>query len=160
MLSLSELTEASILHSLRVRYLRREIYTAIGSPILISINPYEPLPALFSAEAMAACRESAKEEYEIQSLCHNDTSETLEGGGRHCRPHIFTTAQLAHSRMFREGRSQSIIISGESGSGKTEGAKLILRYLADIGTRPEAKSESDVGAARAGIEELVSRSGA
>ncbi|PHJ22902.1 myosin i [Cystoisospora suis] len=157
LLALSELTEASILHSLRSRYLRSEIYTAIGAPILISINPYEPLPNLFSPEAMAACRESAREEYEMQNLCLDKSSQKPDGAGRDCRPHIFTTAQRAHSRMFREGKSQSIIISGESGSGKTEGAKLILRYLADIGARTGEKSEGDVGTARGGIEELVLR---
>ncbi|PFH38687.1 myosin I [Besnoitia besnoiti] len=165
LLSLGELTEASLLHSLRTRFFRREIYTAIGTHILVSINPCEPLPSLFDKVAMEACRKAAAAQQLACDLqqgagpAPGDRSRGEEAAVSGCegapgcedaasfeevnKPHIFTTAQHAHTRLFREGRSQSIITSGESGSGKTEGTKLILRYLAHL--KPLSDAWADEG---------------
>ncbi|KEP63799.1 UNVERIFIED_CONTAM: myosin I [Hammondia hammondi] len=147
LLALGELTEASLLHSIRTRFSRFDIYTAIGSHILLSINPCEPLPALFDEAAMEACRKAAvaQEALEAESCGDSPHAEETTGASpvgsngaapasmrARTKPHIFITAQRAHSRLFREGKCQSIIISGESGAGKTEGTKLILRYLAHL----------------------------
>lgn len=47
-------------------------------------------------------------------------------------PHLFAIAQDAHSRMRKDNIGQTIIVSGESGAGKTESAKLIMRFLASV----------------------------
>nr|PIM03294.1 myosin I [Toxoplasma gondii COUG] len=147
LLSLGELTEASLLHSIRTRFSRFDIYTAIGSHILLSINPCGPLPALFDEAAMEACRKAAAAQEALEAESCGDSPHAEEPTGAspvgsngaapaslraRTKPHIFITAQRAHSRLFREGKCQSIIISGESGAGKTEGTKLILRYLAHL----------------------------
>ena len=47
-------------------------------------------------------------------------------------PHIFLTADKAYKEMCRDGRSQSLIVNGESGAGKTETTKIAMRYLAGL----------------------------
>ncbi|CBZ53348.1 myosin head motor domain-containing protein TgMyo I [Neospora caninum Liverpool] len=168
LLSLGELTEASLLHSLRTRFSRFDIYTAIGPHILLSINPCEPLPALFDEAAMDACHKAVC----LEALHEGDNwgssgapaltgavaaspAREPAGATETAKPHIFITAQHAHSRLFREGKCQSIIISGESGSGKTEGTKLILQYLAHL--KPLDKSAGTGQKQRISLEDRVLR---
>jgi myosin V len=106
LLSLGEFNEGALLHNIRTRYLKSQIYTSIGKPILISINPYAKLP-IYSEKFSSSYREKSKQNVE---------------------PHLFLMAEQAYAALS-EG-NQSIIISGESGSGKTEAAKIILNYLA------------------------------
>lgn len=99
-LKLREFSEMSLIHTLRVRYGRDEIYTFVGT-ILISINPYKWLKDLYSDIVM--------QEY-------HKSSHLLQ-------PHLFTIADHAYhalmsSRLAPYANDQSIIISGESGAGK------------------------------------------
>ena len=93
------------MHTIRSRFFENKIYTAIGSPILVSVNPYKNLP-LYTDQILKKYK---------QNDSNND-------------PHLFSLAEKAYSAL-KEG-NQAIIISGESGSGKTEAAKVILNYLA------------------------------
>jgi myosin heavy subunit len=116
-LKLCEFSEMSLLHSLRVRYARDDIYTFVG-PILISINPYKKIPNFYGDEQIV--------EY------HNSS-----GHRRAVPPHIFVIAEAAYTSLMLSvsqdcARNQAIIISGESGSGKTESTKVIMSYLARI----------------------------
>jgi hypothetical protein len=113
-LKLHHFSEMSLIHNLRIRYTRDEIYTFVG-PILISINPYKWLPHLYSEETM--------------SLYH---SRQLVGSAS---PHLFVVAEAAYSALMvntSKDRNQCIIISGESGAGKTEATKFIMGYLARV----------------------------
>lgn len=103
--------EAPLLHLLRTRYLRDQIYTYTGD-ILISINPYHDIPGL----------------YDIKAESHDNNQEEISE--KHEKPHLFQVARKAYREM-KAGtqQGQSVIISGESGAGKTEAAKLIMRYL-------------------------------
>jgi myosin heavy subunit len=109
LITLDELTEAAILHKLRLRFGAHQIYTNVSS-VLISINPYQQLP-LYGEELLG------------DYLGTSDKTKILA-------PHIFQTARTAFANMRRDCRSQSVLVSGESGAGKTEATKHILRYLA------------------------------
>uniref|UniRef100_A0AAR2LMA9 Methyl-CpG binding domain protein 3b n=1 Tax=Pygocentrus nattereri TaxID=42514 RepID=A0AAR2LMA9_PYGNA len=109
--ALSFLHEPAVLHNLRVRFLHyNSIYTYCGI-ILVALNPYEELP-IYGEEVIDA--------YSGQDMAEMD-------------PHIFSLAEDAYRTMIREEKNQSIIISGESGSGKTVSAKFTMRYFAVVG---------------------------
>uniref|UniRef100_A0A1I8AD67 Unconventional myosin-VI n=1 Tax=Steinernema glaseri TaxID=37863 RepID=A0A1I8AD67_9BILA len=107
--ALMYLNEGTLLNNCRIRYARRQIYTYVAN-ILISINPYESIPDLYSQKTIR--------KYQGKSL------GTLP-------PHIFAIADKAYRDMKRLRESQSVIVSGESGAGKTESQKCILRYLCE-----------------------------
>ncbi|XP_058257243.1 unconventional myosin-Vb isoform X1 [Hemibagrus wyckioides] len=109
--ALTFLHEPAVLHNLRVRFLHyNSIYTYCGI-VLVALNPYEQLP-IYGEEVIDA--------YSGQDMADMD-------------PHIFSIAEDAYRTMIREEKNQSIIISGESGSGKTVSAKFTMRYFAVVG---------------------------
>lgn len=109
MISLGDLHEAGILRNLLTRYNENVIYTYTGS-ILVAVNPYQILP-IYTVEQIKLYKDK-----KIGEL----------------PPHIFAIGDNAYSNMKRYQQDQCIIISGESGAGKTESTKLILQYLAAI----------------------------
>lgn len=110
MTSLDDLTEATVLSTLRARYSRQEIYTNVGG-ILVAVNPYEVL---------------SDETYGEASMFAYGGADVAFTG---CQPHPYLLAESALRALDRDRESQSFVISGESGSGKTESCKYILRYL-------------------------------
>ncbi|XP_038217594.1 unconventional myosin-Va [Zerene cesonia] len=109
--SLSYLHEPAVLHNLKVRFCdRNAIYTYCGI-VLVAINPYYDLP-IYGDETIMA--------YRGQSMGDLD-------------PHIFAVSEEAYTKLERERRDQSIIVSGESGAGKTVSAKYAMRYFAAVG---------------------------
>uniref|UniRef100_A0A8C9SVR7 Myosin VB n=1 Tax=Scleropages formosus TaxID=113540 RepID=A0A8C9SVR7_SCLFO len=109
--ALSYLHEPAVLHNLRVRFLEsNHIYTYCGI-VLVAINPYEQLP-IYGEEVINA--------YSGQNMGDMD-------------PHIFAVAEEAYKQMARDEKNQSIIVSGESGAGKTVSAKYAMRYFATVG---------------------------
>ncbi|XP_055009754.1 unconventional myosin-Vb isoform X2 [Boleophthalmus pectinirostris] len=109
--ALSYLHEPAVLHNLRVRFLEsNHIYTYCGI-VLVAINPYEQLH-IYGEEVIDA--------YSGQNMGDMD-------------PHIFAVAEEAYKQMARDERNQSIIVSGESGAGKTVSAKYAMRYFATVG---------------------------
>ncbi|XP_044294397.1 unconventional myosin-X-like [Varanus komodoensis] len=110
MSTLGDLHEAAILLNLYQRYQQDHIYTNIGS-ILVSVNPYKPIPGLYDAAAIDLYRQHCLGELP---------------------PHIFATASECYSCLWRRHDSQCILISGESGAGKTESTKLLLKFLSAV----------------------------
>ncbi|KAJ7416499.1 Unconventional myosin-Vb [Willisornis vidua] len=111
LVALSHLHEPAVLHSLRRRFLEANaIYTYCGI-ILIAINPYKPLP-IYEEEVIYA--------YSGRELGDMD-------------PHIFALAEEAYKQMVRFGKNQSLVISGESGAGKTVSAKYAMRFFTTVG---------------------------
>ena len=104
--NLTYLNEPSVLHNIRLRYERDEIYTRAGN-VLIAVNPFKQLP-IYSEEAAR----------------QYDGSGVVDQA-----PHIFEVASIAERAVFETSESQSVVISGESGSGKTENTKFVLRQL-------------------------------
>ncbi|CAJ2632825.1 unnamed protein product [Trifolium pratense] len=113
MTKLAYLHEPGVLNNLRSRYDINEIYTYTGS-ILIAVNPFIKLPHLYDSHMMAQYKGA---------------------GFGELSPHPFAVADNAYRLMINEGISQSILVSGESGAGKTESTKLLMRYLAYMGGR-------------------------
>nr|XP_009932442.1 PREDICTED: unconventional myosin-X-like [Opisthocomus hoazin] len=114
---LGDLHEAAILLNLHQRYQQGNIYTNIGS-ILASVNPYKPIPGLYSVDAIDLYRQ-----HRVGEL----------------PPHIFATANECYCCLWKRHDSQCVLISGESGAGKTESTKLLLKFLS-------AMSQTSLGA--------------
>ncbi|CAK7327357.1 unnamed protein product [Dovyalis caffra] len=89
--------------------------------ILIAVNPFRRLPHLYDNHMMEQYKGAA-----IGELS----------------PHPFAVADSAYRQMINEGISQSILVSGESGAGKTESTKMLMRYLAYMGGRAAAEGRS------------------
>ncbi|XP_023188460.1 unconventional myosin-Va isoform X3 [Xiphophorus maculatus] len=121
--ALSYLHEPAVLHNLKVRFIDSKlIYTYCGI-VLVAINPYETLP-IYGTDIINA--------YSGQNMGDMD-------------PHIFAVAEEAYKQMARDERNQSIIVSGESGAGKTVSAKYAMRYFATVsGSASEANVEEKV----------------
>ncbi|XP_057593978.1 unconventional myosin-VI isoform X4 [Hippopotamus amphibius kiboko] len=107
--SLMYLNEATLLHNIKVRYSKDRIYTYVAN-ILIAVNPYFDIPKIYSSETIKS--------YQGKSLGTKP-------------PHVFAIADKAFRDMKVLKMSQSIIVSGESGAGKTENTKFVLRYLTE-----------------------------
>ncbi|CAI7778822.1 unnamed protein product [Closterium sp. NIES-53] len=145
MVKLDHLHEPGVLHNLKRRYVRNAIYTYTGT-ILIAVNPFIYLPGLYHPQ--------------LKSQYRNVPLGQLS-------PHVFAIADHAYRSMREAGRSQSVLISGESGAGKTETTKLVMEYLAGAGVADKAAA-AVAGAAgavgmgggrrgrRGGVEAVVS----
>jgi myosin heavy subunit len=106
-MSMDYVEEAPLLGLLRRRFNEDRIYT-FASNMLLSINPYKPIPGLLDTMEL-------------------DVSEGVVV--KMPTPHVYTVASRSYADMLRTQRGQSVLMSGESGAGKTEASKLVVRYL-------------------------------
>ncbi|XP_037399869.1 unconventional myosin-XVB [Pygocentrus nattereri] len=106
---LQEVSESSVLLNLKKRFHRDSIYTYIGN-MLLSVNPFKPLNIY---------TEELRQQYQGKEK-HNNP------------PHVYATADAAFCQSQNSTQEQCIVISGQSGSGKTEAAKLIVHYLSSM----------------------------
>ncbi|XP_017700885.2 myosin-6-like isoform X2 [Phoenix dactylifera] len=120
MTKLAYLHEPGVVQNLKSRYDINEIYTYTGN-ILIAVNPFRRFPHLYDSHMMEQYKRAAFGELS---------------------PHPFAVADAAYRLMINEGVSQSILVSGESGAGKTESTKLLMRYLAYVGGRAAAEGRT------------------
>ncbi|XP_070436218.1 myosin-IIIb isoform X6 [Equus przewalskii] len=110
LVNLEVLDEDTIIHQLQKRYVDLLIYTYVGD-ILIALNPFQNL-----------------------SIYSPQFSRLYHGVKRVSNPpHIFASADAAYQCMVTFSKDQCIVISGESGSGKTESAHLIVQHLTFLG---------------------------
>lgn len=114
MAELTHLNEPSVVYNLFLRYNDNLIYTYSGL-FLVAINPYKSLPI-----------------YDNKTLKrYNSPSE------ERLPPHIFATAEGTYRNLLKNVKDQSILVTGESGAGKTENTKKIIQYLSSI--TPESR---------------------
>ena len=143
---LSYLHEPAILDNLLVRFNaakgqgrgRKQIYTYCGH-ICIAVNPFEWLDELYSTEIIARFRRS-------MTFDENE-------------PHVYAVAEAAFSSMMsgvKDGiGNQSILVSGESGAGKTETVKIMMNYLAEAAGK-KAAADTGGGSAIGGFSDVAS----
>lgn len=108
--SLSYLNEPSVLHAIRTRYQMLNIYTYSGI-VLIATNPFQRVDNLYTPDIIQAYAGKTRGDLE---------------------PHLFAIAEDAYRCMLRDKKDQTIVVSGESGAGKTVSAKYIMRYFATV----------------------------
>lgn len=121
---LDEITVEKFMHNLQTRFKAGKIYTYIGE-VCVSVNPYRTMN-IYGPEQVS--------QYKGRELFENP-------------PHIFAIADAAHKQMKQQGRDTCIVISGESGSGKTEASKIIMKYIAavtNVGGQREIERVKDV----------------
>lgn len=104
--SLSELTQRTLLNAIKERYSENLIYTDVGD-ILVAVNPFRALPIYSSPWS--------------EGFSKADLTGLV--------PHIYKTAARAYNALVQARRDQVCVISGESGAGKTESAKLIMKQV-------------------------------
>ncbi|XP_075431928.1 unconventional myosin-Ie isoform X2 [Ascaphus truei] len=122
MVLLSKITEDSIVENLKKRYMDDFIFTYIG-PVLISVNPFKQMPYFGEKEI-----------------------EMYQGAAQYENPpHIYALADNMYRNMIIDRENQCVIISGESGAGKTVAAKYIMGYVSKVsGGGPKVQHVKDI----------------
>ena len=131
---------------MRVRYQNQQIYTKAGQ-ILVIMNPYT---LVRDANGVGIYDQLYMRKY------RNRPTEAALGRMTAARrdearmpPHVFECADNVFTKLFKDMECQSVIISGESGAGKTETTKQIMQYLANVSNLDSSKSSSqDIAQAR------------
>ncbi|XP_075296828.1 myosin-1B [Opisthocomus hoazin] len=118
MAMMTHLHEPAVLYNLKERYAAWMIYTYSGL-FCITVNPYKWLP-VYNAEVVLAYRGKKRQE---------------------APPHIFSISDNAYQSMLTDRENQSILITGESGAGKTVNTKRVIQYFATIAASGERKKE-------------------
>jgi myosin V len=122
--NLSHLNEPAILQAIKLRYAQKEIYTYSGI-VLIATNPFARVDSLYVPQM-------------VQIYTGKQRASQA--------PHLFAIAEESYTDMIRDVKNQTVVVSGESGAGKTVSAKYIMRYFA---TRRASGQSSKGGKGRA-----------
>ncbi|KAG8222882.1 hypothetical protein J437_LFUL003527 [Ladona fulva] len=118
MSNLTYLNDASVLHNLKQRYYHKLIYTYSGL-FCVAINPYKRYP-----------------------VYTNRCAQIYRGKRRNeVPPHIFAISDGAYVNMLTNHENQSMLITGESGAGKTENTKKVIAYFATVGASTKKKED-------------------
>ncbi|KAI0987251.1 hypothetical protein GJ496_003370 [Pomphorhynchus laevis] len=122
MADMTYLNDATVLDNLRKRYTDMMIYTYSGL-FCVTINPYKRLP-IYTDKVVNFYRGKKKNEVP---------------------PHLFAISDISYNNMLVDRENQSILITGESGAGKTENTKKVIQYFATVGASSDRKKESKDG---------------
>ena len=128
MVDMEHLSEAELLYNLHERYKTGKIFTYVG-PTLIVLNPYCMIPELFTAEVLAQFQNSVRElRFEPKDLM----------------PHVYALGAASMTNLIRDQKNQAIVISGESGAGKTENTKFAMKFLTSLNDAGGKKKSDEV----------------
>ncbi|KAI9033904.1 P-loop containing nucleoside triphosphate hydrolase protein [Phycomyces nitens] len=130
--NLSYLNEPAVLNTIRTRYIQHLIYTYSGI-VLIAMNPFDRV-ALYDPDIVQ--QYSGRRRGELE-------------------PHLFAIAEDAYRCMIREQTNQTIVVSGESGAGKTVSAKYIMRYFATADDQESVGKKKKVDGGMTEVEEQI-----
>ncbi|KAJ8793744.1 hypothetical protein J1605_003555 [Eschrichtius robustus] len=131
MAMMTHLHEPGVLYNLKERYTAWMIYTYSGL-FCVTVNPYKWLP-VYNPEVVAAYRGKKRQE---------------------APPHIFSISDNAYQFMLTDRENQSILITGESGAGKTVNTKRVIQYFATIAVTGEKKKE-ETGKMQGTLEDQI-----
>ena len=141
--NLTHLHEPAVVYCLRSRYAMNEIYTSTG-PILLALNPFKEVKCIYSDDIMKRYCDRG------QAMLTGAISKKNADGAA-LPPHVYAVADNAYRAMMRAledasgnadldgSADQSILVSGESGAGKTVTTKIIMKYLAALSKRNSTK---------------------
>lgn len=128
------LHEPAVLHALELRFQGDCVYTLTG-PMLLAVNPFKPLPQLYGSERLNAyIKEASNNEGKAnKARAENGENGEEEEGKTKEEPHIYQVAKAAYEGVWHRSLGQTVLVSGESGAGKTETTKFVMRFLALAG---------------------------
>uniref|UniRef100_A0A665SXT7 Myosin heavy chain, fast skeletal muscle-like n=1 Tax=Echeneis naucrates TaxID=173247 RepID=A0A665SXT7_ECHNA len=132
MAMMTHLSEPSVLYNLKERYAAWMIYTYSGL-FCVTVNPYKWLP-VYDAVVVAGYRGKKRVE---------------------APPHIFSISDNAYQFMLQDRENQSILITGESGAGKTVNTKRVIQYFATIAVASGKKVEHTAGKMQGSLEDQI-----
>ncbi|CAJ1014094.1 putative Myosin head (motor domain) [Leishmania utingensis] len=124
---LPQISDKAIAENLSARHREDLIYTNIGSVLLV-VNPFKEIKGLYNDAHMQFYRHSGRLGGVRYALSEGQEPGDAALGG----PHIFALAENTYRSMVSEEENQCIIISGESGAGKTEASKQIMQYISAV----------------------------
>lgn len=131
MVEIDELNKASLTYNLANRYKKNQIYTYVG-PILLALNPFGPVAGISGPAVMKLYSEIITAKQPLQLKKQLD-------------PHIYAISAMAYRNLQETKVRQAIVISGESGAGKTESAKIAMDFLTKFSATGEESAENDIG---------------
>jgi myosin-5 len=174
LVEMTHLHEPAIVHALVTRYRKDSIYTNTGK-ILLALNPFKHLDHLYTRDMMELYWSDCGDAHGANGRRGRGDEE--EGGAVEPPPHVYAVAERAYSSMLRsfENRdsndgmmvngelspcNQSILVSGESGAGKTVTTKIIMRYISILSQRlaPSGGAKQDAARGGPGVETQVLQS--
>ena len=117
MVDMENLNEAELLYNIQRRYEKNAIYTYVG-PTLLVVNPYQKIPSLVSPECLN----------NYQKKVYEPTYNFKDSD-----PHVYAIGAHCIRKLCETKKNQAIVISGESGAGKTENTKLAMKFITSIG---------------------------
>ena len=134
---LSDTTENGVMDALKAGHKQEKVYHFIG-PVLLSVNPFTMIKAMYSEATMR--KYAGRMIYELP-------------------PHVFAVAESAYRSLLSSSRNQCILITGESGAGKTEAAKRVMEYVMVSASSRKPKPEAAVPNSRKrDVQELLLQS--
>ena len=131
--NMTYLNEAAVLWNLKSRYVSKLIYTYSGL-FCVVINPYKRYP-IYTERTCQMYLGKRRNEVIVACSLHIIVSQKVP-------PHLFAASDGAYAQMMNNTKDQSMLITGESGAGKTENTKKVITYFAILGAS-EGKSKKD-----------------
>ena len=136
MASLTYLNEPSVLNNLKLRYFDNKIYTYSGL-FLVALNPYQNIN-IYNSDFIKMYSTNQQQSQNDSNNSNNSTSSS----NIKLPPHIFGTAQKAFNNLINEKKDQSILVTGESGAGKTENTKKVIQHILSVSTNSNNKDNA------------------
>lgn len=137
MASLTYLNEPSVINTLKIRYHDDKIYTYSGL-FLVAINPYKTLN-IYNKDFVHLYRSSRQK---LATKQVDDLSGQSINIRNISKPHIFSISEEAYQYLLRDSQDQSILVTGESGAGKTENTKKVIQYILDASTSDKSRKRA------------------